>query len=405
MENIKNSRILEITSSYVKFVVGYVSKNVPHLIYCKKVPITGLISDGRIVNREKLIEVLKQFRNINDPVLDIRMEPNAVSLVLPSLGVKVYEDMKASGTIGDGQESGVKKVAHIDVNNVLTLIRGTQIGDGNVLIDIAPSLYVANKNGYKEPPFGVEATQLTIKAKLYTLPADILNSYTQVVQEAGFRILKSSVAVYCASQLVSVTPNAPKSYVLLDIGSNLTTMSLIGENETYNSRFIKSGGFEISKRIAQKFNIPFQIANDLKEKFGYDTSIHKFETPIFVGVNNDNNKIKIYQTDVNAVIKDYFAEFLRALKLSFDQLGFSEGQTYGSLPILITGGTSRIRGLSSIFSEEFNKRKIQLFLPNVIGARDPGFTNALGMIIVESKQKKITGSNDNYRGISNLSRE
>lgn len=105
----------------------------------------------------------------------------------------------------------------------------------------------------------------------------------------------------------------------------------------------------------------------MKEKFGYDTSIHKFETPIFVGVNNDNNKIKIYQTDVNAVIKDYFAEFLRALKLSFDQLGFSEGQTYGSLPILITGGTSRIRGLSSIFSEEFNKERFNYSCQTLLG--------------------------------------
>ncbi len=403
MENAKNSRVsrvLEITSSYVKFVVGYVSKGVPHLLYYKKVPINGLVCDGRIVNREKLIKVLNEFHNIDDPKFDIKMEPNAVSLVLPSLGLKVYEDKKASLVVGDEH-----KIAHVDVNNVLNIIRGAQIGEGSVLIDIVPSLYAADSNAFHEPPIGRVAKLLTIQAKLYTLPADILNTYTQVVQEAGFRILQNSVAVYCATQLISSTPKTPESYILLDMGSDLTTMSLIGNKETYDSRFIKSSGREISNRIAQKFNIPFQIANDLKEKFGYDDTPHKFEMPIFVGVNNDNINIKIKQSHLNQVIEEYFEEFLRALKLSFDQLGFSEGQNYGSLPILITGGSSRLRGFLTLFAKTFGNRDAKLFLPNVIGARDAGACNALGMILVESKQKKTMGSNDNYRGISNLSRE
>ncbi len=402
MENVKNSRVLEITSSYVKFAVGYVSNNVPHLLYYKKVPINGLVSDGRIVNKEKLIEVLSGFRKIDDQASDIQMEPNGVSLILPSLGLKVFEEKQASATANQGPNARIRQV---DVTYVLNNLKSRQIADGSVLVEVVPSEYIANKISYKEPPLGVQASDLTIRGKLYTLPADILNSYRDVVTRAGFRILNSSVATYCASQLIAVSSKMPKSYILLDIGSSLTTMSLIGENETYLSRFIKSGGNEITNRIAQRFNIPLRIANDLKEKFGYDVSIHKFENPLYTGVDNNNNKVKICQSDLNQVIKEYFDEYLRALKISFNQLEFFEGQKYGVLPILITGGTSRIRGLLTLFSETFGKRNIRLFLPEVIGARDAGASNLLGMIVVESKQKKISGPSDDYRGISSLSRE
>ncbi len=402
MENVRYSRVLEITSNYVKFAVGYVSKNVPHLLYYKKTPISGLVSDGRIVDHDKLVKVLSEFHSINDSALDLQMEPNAVSLVLPSLGVKVYEDVKASSIVG-GEPNA--KISPVDVNNVLNLLKTAKIGEGSVLVDVVPSVYVANKNGYAEPPLGVVSKTLSIKAKIYTLPSDILNSFVKVVEDAGFRVLKNSIAVYCASQLIASNPKNPETYILLDIGSDLTTMSLIGKKETYLSRFIKSGGRALSERIARKFNIPFQIANDLKEKFGYDITAHKFETPVFVGVNNDNQKIKIYQRDINEVIKTYYDEFLKALQLSFDQLEFSQGQMYGSYPIIVTGGASRLRGLSTLFASAFGTREVRFFMPNVIGARDAGATNVLGMIIVESKQKKTTGSNDNYQGISSLSRE
>ncbi len=408
MENVKYSRVLEITSNYIKFAVGYVSNNVPHLVYYKKIPITGLVSDGRIINREKLIKALAEIHNIDDSTFDVKMDPNAVSLVLPSLGVKTYESTKASAIVGG--ESNLK-VTPVDVTNVFNLLKTGKVEEGSMIVDVVPCYYVIKKPdggdpvGFSEPPIGTVANSLSIKAKIYSLPIDILNNFTQVVQEAGFRVLKRSVSVYCASQLIGSDVKYPKTYVLIDLGADLVTISPVNNGEAYSSYFINGCGRALSDKIAKSFDIPFQIANDLKEKFGYDVTSHRYETPLYVGVNNENEKIKIYQKDLNGVITSYFERLLTSIKLNLDQLNLSEGQKYGQIPVVVTGGTSRLRGLSELLKPIFGNRQLYTFVPNVIGARDAGATNLLGMMIAETKQKRMAGPIENYQGITNLSRE
>ncbi|HBN00502.1 MAG TPA: hypothetical protein DD384_04690, partial [Firmicutes bacterium] len=156
MENVRYSRALEITSSYIKYAVGYVSNNVPHLLFYKKKPIHGIVSFGKIVQREKLVEALSEFHNISDASLDFKVEPNAVSLVLPSLGFKVFQCDKASSVVASDDT-----IAPVDVENVMALIYKQNVEQGNTIVDVVPDYYVANRQAYKEPPLGVKGESLT----------------------------------------------------------------------------------------------------------------------------------------------------------------------------------------------------------------------------------------------------
>ncbi len=399
MENVRYSRAIEITSSYIKFAVGYVIKDVPHLLYYRKKPIQGIVSNGRIVNYDKLVEELQEFHSINDPSLDLRMEPNSVSLVLPSLGFKTFESTKASNVIASDDT-----IAPIDIENVMSLVLKEKCPQGNVIVDVVPDYYVADRQAYKEPPLGRKAESLTIRAKVYTLPSDLLNSFSQAVQDAGFRLLRSSVASYCASQLIKISQGYPESYVLLDMGSDLTTVSFVGKGAPYSSRFIKTGGNSISERISKEFNIPFEVANSLKERFGYDLSNHSFEMPLYNGDTLTGTRNRIYQKDLNRVIESYFDEYHNYLSVALKELGAAEGQTYGAYPIILIGGNTRLKGIGTLLARKLGARKLYAYLPNIIGARESEATNLLGMIVAEGKNKK-SSLIENCRGVSSLRRE
>lgn len=399
MENVRYSRVLEITSSYIKFTVGYILKDTPKLLYYKKTPIKDLVVDGRIKDRQKLIEALEEFHSIEDPAFDIHMEPNAVSIVLPSVGFKVYQCDKATRVVGSDDT-----IAPVDVENVMMLINKQSVEQGNVIVDVVPDVYVANAHSYKEPPLGVKSEQLTAKTKVYTLPSDILASYKQVVEEAGFRVLRSAVAVFCASRTIQTEAVYPESYVLFDMGSDLTTVSFIGKNNPYMSRFSKFGGRPLSEKMAKDLNISFDLANELKEKYGYDKTEHKFETPLYAGLNLNGENVKIYQKDLNASIESYFANFQLIIKSALNELKAGEGQEYGSFPILITGGASRLKGIGNLLAPMLGGRRTYAYTPRIIGAREPEATNILGMIIAEGSNKKASFM-DNYRGVSALRRE
>ena len=395
MENVKYSRSLEITSSYVKFAVGYVSKGVPHLVYYKQKPIDGLVSAGKIVNYDKLVEVLKEFHSIEDETIDIHMEPNAVSTILPSIGFKVFKCDKASTVVG-----GDGVVAIVDVENVMMLIKRQPVEQGNAIVDVVPDYYVANKQKYKEPPIGVKADSLSIGAKVHTLPMEFLTSFNRAVQDAGFRVLRTGVASFCASQITKAEGGYPESYILFDFGSDLTTVSIIGNNEAYSSRFTKMGGSSLSKKIAESLKIPYETANLLKEKYGYDTRVHQFETPLFIR----DDKTKIYQKDLNLSIESFFKEFEPYLEAALEQLEANHDQKYGSFPIILAGGASKLKGIEQLLFQFFKDRKVFAYVPRVIGAREPGAINVLGMIVAEGSHKKASLI-ESYRGVTTLRRE
>ena len=183
MENVKYIRALEITSSAVKFAVGYVLKNVPCVLYYKQIPLSGVVKEGRIAAPDKLVEALQELHQIDDDELDLHMEPNAVSVVLPALGFKVFQTDKATNIVAS---DGV--IAPVDVSNVMSLVNKQVVPQDNVIVDIVPEYFVANRQAYKEPPLGVKSDSITVRAKVYTLPEDLLDSYKKLIQDAGFRV-------------------------------------------------------------------------------------------------------------------------------------------------------------------------------------------------------------------------
>ncbi len=399
MENVKYIRALEITSSAVKFAVGYVLKNVPCVLYYKQIPLSGVVKEGRIAAPDKLVEALQELHQIDDDELDLHMEPNAVSVVLPALGFKVFQTDKATNIVAS---DGV--IAPVDVSNVMSLVNKQVVPQDNVIVDIVPEYFVANRQAYKEPPLGVKSDSITVRAKVYTLPEDLLDSYKKLVQDAGFRVLRTSVATYGASQLIKTNPGYPSNYLLMDLGADLTTISFIGNGNPYSSRFIKLGGNSLTETIAKRLRISFDTANELKETYGYDLTKHAFETPLYSGPDLNGSKVKYHQKDLNAAIEEFFGIFNNYLKVAFQQLSESKIPNFESYPVIITGGGSCLNGIGNLLAPGIGPRAIYAYIPSIIGARDPEATNLLGMIVAEGSHKK-SNLVESYRGVSALSRE
>ena len=68
---IKNTAVLEICSSSVKFAVGYSEGRIPHVLYYKKFPISGFVKDGQIPSPNALGEALAPYLNIEDEDLKL----------------------------------------------------------------------------------------------------------------------------------------------------------------------------------------------------------------------------------------------------------------------------------------------------------------------------------------------
>lgn len=400
MENPNYISALEITNSCLRLAVGFLTKDgIPALICYREVPLpSGVVSNWAILDEAALVTALQNFHDIEDAESGLHITPQNFCLVLPPRGFLIYQIQEGTKLV-----SGTT-VGSVDVTNCLSLIRQTSLPEPkSTIVDIVPDYFVTGNARYAYPPLGQEGTQLAIYAKLHTLPEETLRTFRSVVEKAGFRVYRTAVAPYCASELIATMHGYPETYLLLDFGADFTSLSAVGERSVIRSRFFAKGSMNLTRQIAEELGLSFSEANWIKERYGYDLAEHHYSMPL-VGPNGASLSKKVMQQQLNEVIKRYFDEqYNPNLIPAIDEVGTKREAPFRQCPILLSGGGAELRGIGALLEPVLQKRALYGVLPSVLGARTPKATNVLGMIAAEGKHK--TSESDIYRGVSTLSRE
>lgn len=388
---------LEIGSDALRVVLGYELGGEPVVVYAHEAAHPGLVKEDQI-NLNELSAALAGFHNITDPARKITVSLTNVNLVLPSAGFKVYVNEKSTAIVNP--EMGVEK---IDVTNVISLVTQQLLPPGLSLVDVIPDQFIlADGSVYGNPPLGKKTTSLEVKAKVHCLPTEIKDVYNKAVSLAGYRVNKQAVSAYCAAKLIASYKDMPRTYILLDIGSRVTTLSFIGEGSPYSSLYFYQGGANLSEKIASAFGLDFAAAEELKVKYGYDPRLISYNPDLATGQKEDGTVTHVKQADLNQVIEEYFQGYAATLSNCLATLMKDYGGAeYAHLPLLLVGGGSKLAGLELFLSKILPGRELFPVIPRSIGARDPKYANLLGLLL----GCKYSGSlADNQRGVAPLSR-
>jgi cell division protein FtsA len=390
---------IEISSDSIKLLIGYELGGNACVLYTKEKEIPGCIEDGKIVDMANLVKGLEEFHTITDDVAKLKINIAEACLVLPSLGLQVYQNNKTTNVV-----SPEGLIAKVDIANVVSLVNKEAVPDGNEILDIIPDEFVLDKGQrFANPPIGEKSNSLTIRAKVHALPHETVYQYKSALNQAGYRLKKTCVAAYCYSELFKSYKDLPQSYVLVDIGAKLTTVSLIGAGSPYASLFFAKGGDNLTQEIADSFTILPAEAKKLKEDYGYDERKISFDPPICSGSDAAGNPCSFFQKDLNAIMLSYLEDYESLLSNAIAQLLGKYGAKFDSLPLVLTGGGSKLNGLLPLLSKSFPKREIHLVIPRSIGARDPRYASLLGLVLASSG---YTGSlEDNFKGVVAVSRQ
>ena len=194
-----------------------------------------------------------------------------------------------------------------------------------------------------------------------------------------------TIAPYAACELLGTYEDVPSDYILVDIGSHMTTVSLIGAKALYASRFFEWGGDRITDRIIEKFNINETEAEKVKVTYGLDKREMNFKAPVCTSDDGNGNEIKHYNDELNAIIKAELEVFVKELLSAQDNL--LEG--YDNLPMIFIGGGAMLNGFKDFVEPKVPNDTVDIIVPRSLGARNPTFLNCLGMILVNAKYPNI----------------
>ena len=382
----KSVAVLEISSSCVKIVIGYELEGKPQIIYTLVKPTHQIVDNGRFVDVPTLQTILRGLTKISDVSAKLNIKISEVVLLLPPFGLEIFTTNQITTVVGE--ES---KVSNVDIRNVYNLIRKGQIPPNHALVDIIPDKFeLDDGRTYLNPPLGEPSNALIINAKLHTLPKVIVQNYEGITEDSGLAIKRSFISSFAANELISSNKENPQDYILVDIGSHITTVNAIGGKQLISSRYFNWGGHKITSKIATAFNISENEAEKIKITYGLDCKHTDFPVTICITDDGNGHETKHLASELAEIVKSELISFVNQLNMVINNLfqGF-DLNSIRQLPIILTGGGSNLNGLVPFIETKLQSGGIKTFSPNTIGARNSIFTNCLGAIVANKKHPVV----------------
>ena len=373
---------IELGSKKLKLVVGYEIDGKVYALYTLVKPYGHAIEAGDFVDANLVSQTIASVREFTDPAAKLKLNITDVLLCLPPYGLGIYQTRQVTTVVTEDS-----KISNLDIKNIYALIRNSAYPlNDKALVDVIPESFTLDHGRiFARPPMGESSSTLTVSAKVQTLPKDLVDNYQIVLSNGGMISRRNVIASLAATELISSYPNMPASYILVDIGSNITTVSFVGNNALYGSTFFNWGGDNITERIIESFNINEADAEKYKIMYGIDNREMNFKAPICTTDDGTGQEVHHFNDELNAIIKEELNIFVKYLNDAVNEIVAQHDKSYRSFPMLLIGGGAQLNGLVNYITPKVLSETVDVISPQTLGARNPTFFNCLGMILTHSK--------------------
>lgn len=376
--------VVEISDTQIRVAVGYANNDKIDLVYMSERPIKGLISRGEIIDFTTLAQILSSMREFKNEATKEKFVVNEATLVLPSLGLNVFQSEKTTNVV-----SPFGVIAQIDIENVISLVQKETVPSGSEIIDIIPDSFTLEQGrSYMNPPIGEHSNSIKVNAKIHCLATRIVSEYKRVAESAHIKVRRLCVSSYAIAELGKQIDDIPNSYILVDMGAEMSSISLVGNNTPFETLSFICGGNDLVNRIVDNFGIGFDEALGLLKKYGLDERPLSYK-PIIAKGNADGITREYDPSALNLIIKTFFKEdYFAQFDIAFENLMKGYQEQVRNLPIVFTGGFSKLIGFETLAKEKFSKNQsIHHLEPVTFGARDARFSSCIGAMYSASKYK------------------
>ena len=377
---------IELGSKKLKLVVGYEIDGQIYVLYTLTKPYGNCIEGGNFVDANKVATTIGSIREFTDPSAKLRLNISDVLLCLPPYSLGIYQTRQVTTVVTEDS-----KISNLDIKNIYALIRNSAYPlNDKALVDVVPESFTLDQGRiFARPPMGESSSTLTVSAKVQTLPSVLVDNYQSVLMSGGMVSRRNVVSSLAATELINSYPNMPHSYILVDIGSNTTTVSFVGNGALYGSTYFNWGGDNITEKIIERFNINEADAEKYKIMYGIDYSEMNFKAPICTTEDGNGQEVHHYNDELNEIIKGELEIFVEQLKEAIDQVVASHDKSYRSFPMLLVGGGAELNGLVQYITPKVLSETVQVVRPKTLGARNATFFNCLGAILTHSRYPNL----------------
>src|SRR3989338_5634442 len=200
-----------------------------------------------------------------------------------STGVKIKEvilgidgnliEKRLSNAIIPLTDRGNKVVTSQDIKKVHYQARLLGVNMEEVVIHDFPQYYKVDDANMALNPAGLYARKLEVQSLLLVSKNTVIKNLTKAVNQAGFDVMELALSSIVSAEVVLNADQKREGVVLVDIGSGLTDIVIFKDGLLRYLENIPIGGENVTRAIAEKLDLAFDLAEDIKQSYAVATGV------------------------------------------------------------------------------------------------------------------------------------
>ena len=370
---------LDIGTDTIKIVVCELYQNKLNLLASSSYKSKG-IKKGLITDVDLATLSIKGAIDEVQEMLGIKIKKVITSV--PSFNAE-YSVIK--GNVKLNNVEGI--VTSDDIINVLEAASKTVSYTSREMVTILPIDYTVDDKVQIKDPKGMSCSILGCRAVLASTPKKNVYSVVSLLENLGLEVV--DITLNNIGDLYSFNNSLFKDKIgaIINIGCEVTNISLYNRSILVKSSIINMGGKNIDSDISYMYKLDMPTANKLKLKFSLAHKKNASENDIVEVKSAYDNNLKINQFEISEVVMSRLEEILNEAKKEINLLT-SRKIDY----IIITGGTSNMQGFEYVVKDVFGD-SANIGNVKMLGIRDNIYSSCIGNLVYFISKLKLKNKN------------
>lgn len=358
---------IDIGSSKVAAVIGECSENsagvpVLSIVGVGEYPTDG-VRGGVIINIESTVNSIREAVKAAGEMADYEVES-----LCCGIGGSHVSGINSSGVAPvRGKRSGnAAETSENDMKAACDSASAVALGADEMKIGTVPLFYRIDGNLKVPNPENMLCSRLEAEVHIIKAGKTAVNNLTHTVSKAGFEVKATAPSSLAICKAVLTDDEKRSGILLIDLGADVTSVTVSVENAPYCTESVKIGGKYITSDISKVLRIPFDIAEEIKIKDGvcHETYLKEGNETILPLSCGDLAGRTISCTEICEIIQARLWEIFEEVAKILDEKN-QIMNVYGG--IVLTGGGALIPGICELATEYFG---IQARAGNSVGFED-----------------------------------
>ena len=339
------------------------------------------INKGAITHRDNLIDEIEHAINEAQQMSGKNIENIALGISGEHIRGINTQGAIAIGGPQTSNTSLQNEISSNDVKKVLELAKAISLPMDRDILHVLPQEYVIDTMNSIKDPVGLTGRRLEAKVHVITVATTAATNLVSCVEELGVRV-ESIIYQGLASSVSTLNEDEKKlGSICVDIGASTTDIIIYCEDGIQHTATLGIGGASITNDIAVMLQVGIDEAEKIKKTYASaKASMSSPDLEFDLPAQNGNLKRKVSEHQLSQYVEARMVEILQLIMNEVSKANINEKLTFG---MIITGGGSELKNLSSLGQEVTNMR-VRIGKPeNISGsveiASKPSFASAIGL--------------------------